>query len=84
MRNGEIGWIVGKTSKLLLDKVEEDSLGEEDIDLAFEIFAEPRLRKLSESFSNEEEYRKAEKRIKCKLREIAEKLNEEKWSKKGF
>lgn len=79
MGSSDIDWIVEKASELLRDKVEEQPLDEEDIDLAFEIFAEPRLQKISDSFSDEGEYTEAANEVRVKLHEVAKKLNDEYW-----
>ncbi|MBS3815145.1 MAG: hypothetical protein KGY45_01130 [Hadesarchaea archaeon] len=80
MEQPELDWIVEKASELLSDKVAEAPLKEEDVDLAFKIFAEPRLRKVSKSFDNEEEYTKAVNYVRVKLHEKSKELNEEHWS----
>lgn len=80
MGTTDIEWIVEKASELLADKVNEGPLKEEDINLAFEIFAEPRLRKISDSFSDKDEYTEAANRVRVKLNETAKELNEEHWS----
>lgn len=80
MGSTDIEWIVEKASELLADKVNEGPLKEEDINLAFEIFAEPRLRKISDSFSDKDEYTEAANRVRVKLHETAKELNEEHWS----
>lgn len=80
MGTTDIEWIVEKASELLADKVNEGPLKEEDINLAFEIFAEPRLRKISDSFSDKDEYTEAANRVRVKLHETAKELNEEHWS----
>ncbi|KXB00613.1 hypothetical protein AKJ48_00720 [candidate division MSBL1 archaeon SCGC-AAA261O19] len=80
MEKPELDWIVEKASELLSDKVEDSPLKEEDVDLAFEIFADPRLKKVSKSFDSEEEYTKAVNYVRVKLHEIYKKLNEEHWS----
>ena len=61
------------------EKVEEKRLAEEDVELAYELFVEPRLRKISDSFSDSEEYSEFVNRVRIKLQEIAEELNREKW-----
>lgn len=76
----DIDWIVEKSTELLADKIEEGPLKEEDIDLAFEIFAEPRLEKISESFSDESEFNEAANEVRIRLHEKAKELNEEHWS----
>lgn len=79
MGSSDIDWIVEKASELLADKVEDEPLDEDDINLAFEIFAEPRLRKISDSFSDKDEYTEAANQIRVKLHEVAKELNEERW-----
>ncbi len=76
-------WIVEKASELLMDKVNDAPLKEEDIDLAFEMFAEPRLEKIRDSFSDEDEYTEATNEVRVKLHEVAQELNEEHWSDQG-
>lgn len=78
MGGTEIDWIVKKASALLEDKVLEDSLDEEDVDLAYQVFAEPRLRKISDSFG-EEELKEVEAEVMTRLREKAWDLNQKHW-----
>lgn len=80
MGSTDIEWIVEKASELLVDKVEDGPLKEEDVDLAFDIFAEPRLNKIKDSFENEEEFNKAANKVRIKLHEFSQELNEEYWS----
>ncbi len=80
MGSTDIEWIVEKASELLVDKVEDGPLKEEDVDLAFDIFAEPRLNKIRDSFENEEEFNKAANKVRIKLHEFSQELNEEYWS----
>jgi len=47
IESSELDWIVQKTVELLVDKVKDAPLTDRDIDLAFEIFARPRLEHLS-------------------------------------
>ena len=75
----ELDWIVQKASELLADKVREAPITEGDIKLAFDIFAEPRLKKIANSFESEEEYTKAVNYVRVKLHEVAQKLNSENW-----
>ncbi|KXA91621.1 hypothetical protein AKJ57_00615 [candidate division MSBL1 archaeon SCGC-AAA259A05] len=82
MGHSDVDWIAEKASELLMDKVEEAPLDEEDINLAFEIFAEPRLKKISDSFSDKSEYTEAANKIRVKLHEVAKELNEEHWGEK--
>ncbi len=80
MGSTDIEWIVEKASELLVDKVEDEPLKEEDIDLAFEIFAEPRLKKIKDSFNNQEEFNEAANKVRVRLHEFAQELNEEYWA----
>lgn len=80
MGSSDIDWIVEKASELLVDKVQDGPLEEEDIDLAFEMFAEPRLEKISDSFSDRDEYIEAANEVRVKLHEVADELNKEHWA----
>ena len=75
----ELDWIVEKASELLADKVQDGPLTEKDIELAHEIFAKPRLQRISSSFDSEEEYTKAVNHVRTKLHEVAQRLNAEYW-----
>jgi hypothetical protein len=77
----ELDWIVQKASELLLDKVKDAPLTDRDIGLAFEIFARPRLKKLSDILMSRQEHQRAVKYITTKLREYAEELNSKHWPK---
>jgi len=79
MAQQELDWIVEKASELLADKVHDGPLTERDIELAHEIFARPRLQKISSSFESEEEYTKAVNHIRTKLHEVAKRLNVKYW-----
>ncbi len=79
MADTDIDWIVEKASELLRDKVRDGPLKEEDIELAFEMFAQPRLEKMSDSFSDEEEFNEAVNKVRIKLHDAAKKLNKERW-----
>lgn len=79
MGKTDIEWIVEKASELLEDKVREQPLEDEDVQLAFDIFAEPRLSKISDSFSDEEGYNEAAEKVKVRLHEVAQNLNEKYW-----
>jgi len=80
MGSTDIDWIVEKAEELLADKVEEEPLTEEDVDLAFDIFADPRLEKIRDSFSDEEEYNEAINEVRVGLHKAAKKLNKKHWS----
>lgn len=79
MGSDDIEWIVEKASELLVDKVEDGLLKEEDINLAYQMFVEPRLRKISDSFSDVDEYTEATNEIRIRLHEVADKLNKQRW-----
>jgi len=81
VEGSELDWIVEKASELLVDKVKDAPLTDRDIKLAFEIFAQPRLKRLSETFSDEREQRRAVDHIMIKLQELARRLNAEHWKK---
>jgi len=76
----ELEWISQKASELLSDKVRDAPLTDDDIKLAFEIFAKPRLQKLASG----ENYEQAASRVMEKLRERARELNEENWRRKAL
>ena len=76
----ELEWISQKASELLLDKVRDAPLTDRDIELAFEIFARPRLQKLTDAKKCEE----AASQIMEKLRWRARELNDEHWRKKAL
>ena len=80
MGSSDVEWIVEKASELLRDKVNDGPLKEDDIDLAFEMFARPRLKKIEDSFSDEDEFTEAANEVRVKLHEVAQELNEENWS----
>lgn len=81
IESSELDWIVQKTVELLADKVKDAPLTDRDIDLAFEIFARPRLEHLSSSFESELERRQARDFIMMKLQERAKQLNAEHWQR---
>lgn len=83
MGKTDIDWIVEKASELLVDKVEDGPLKQEDIDLAFEMFAQPRLERISDSFDSDSEYTEAVNEVRVKLSEVANELNEENWSEEA-
>ena len=79
--HSELDWIAQKASELLDDKVKDAPLSDRDIELAFEIFARPRLEKLSETFKSDLERRQAKDFIMMRLHERAKQLNAEQWQK---
>ena len=81
VEQSELDWIVQKASELLVDKVKDGPLIDRDVKLAFEIFAQPRLKRFSETFTDEKEQRRAVDHIMIKLEELARRLNMEHWKK---
>ena len=81
VETSELDWIVQKTTELLTDKVKDAPLTDRDIELAFEMFAKPRLERLSNAFKNDLERRQAQDFIMMKLQERAKQLNAEHWQK---
>jgi len=81
VEQSELDWIVEKASELLVDKVKDGPLIDRDVKLAFEIFAQPRLKRFSETFTDEKEQRRAVDHIMIKLEELARRLNMEHWKK---
>ena len=81
MIESELDWIVQKSAELLADKVKDAPLTDRDIDLAFDMFARPRLEHLAESLGSELERRQARDFIMMKLQERAKQLNAEHWQK---
>jgi hypothetical protein len=81
VEQSELDWIVEKASKLLVDKVKDGPLTDRDVKLAFEIFVQPRLKRLSGTFADERESERAVDRIMTKLQEFARRLNAEQWKK---
>lgn len=75
----ELEWIAQKAAELLQDKVKEVPLTMRDVELALDVFAIPRLRKLSNELSTEEKFKDAVEEIRKELRERAIKLNLERW-----
>jgi len=76
----ELEWIAQKAAELLQDKVKEAPLTKQDIDLALDVFAIPRLRKLNE-LDTEQKFKQALDEIRTALGEQAVKLNMEYWKK---
>lgn len=81
MQSQELDWIVQKSAELLVDKVKDAPLTDRDIELAFEMFAKPRLEHLKESLGSELERRQARDFIMMKLQERVKQLNAEQWQK---
>ena len=80
----ELDWIAQKASELLVDKVKDGPLTDRDVKLAFEIFVQPRLKRLSGTFADERERERAVEYIMTKLQEFARRLNAEQWEKSGL
>jgi len=76
----ELEWIAQKAAELLQDKVKEAPLTKQDIELALDVFAIPRLRKLNE-LDTEQKFKQAVDEILAELTEHAVKLNMEYWKK---
>jgi len=79
MEEADLDWVVDKASELLYDKVKEGPLKEEDVDLAYVMIAERRLKKMFESSSSGGIYEDAREEVMSRLRKIALKLNDEYW-----
>jgi hypothetical protein len=76
----ELEWIAQKAAELLRDKVKEAPLTKQDVELALDVFAIPRLRKLNE-LDTEQKFKQALDEIRTELEEQAVKLNMEYWKK---
>jgi hypothetical protein len=76
----ELEWIAQKAAELLQDKVKEALLTKQDVELALDVFAIPRLRKLNE-LDTEQKFKQAVDEIWAELGEHAVKLNMEYWKK---
>jgi len=74
-------WIAQKAAELLQDKVKEAPLTKRDVELALDVFAIPRLKKLSGELNTGEKFKDALEEIRKELREQAVKLNLERWQK---
>lgn len=81
IESSELDWIVQKTAELLADKVKDAPLTDRDINLAFDMFARPRLEHLNASFESELDRRQARDFIMMKLQDRAKQLNAEHWQK---
>ncbi len=81
IESSELDWIVQKTAELLADKVKDAPLTDRDINLAFEVFARPRLANLSVSFETDLERNQARDLIMMKLNDRAKQLNAEVWKR---
>ncbi|MEM2907667.1 MAG: hypothetical protein QXP65_00475 [Candidatus Hadarchaeales archaeon] len=81
IEQSELDWIVQKAGELLADKVNDAPLTDRDIEMAFEIFAEPRLKRLFGEHADEKERKRAVDYIMAELRRYMQRLNSERWSK---
>jgi len=77
----ELDWIVQKATEILVDKVKDAQISDNDIKIAFDLFAKSRLEHLSSSFGSELERTQARDFIMMKLQERAKQLNSEYWRK---
>ncbi|MEM2192227.1 MAG: hypothetical protein QW179_00485 [Candidatus Hadarchaeales archaeon] len=77
----ELNWIVEKASEMLNDKVKDGPLSDKDVEVAFELFAKPRLASLEPSFSSDLERAQARDYIMMKLQDRMKQLNSEHWGK---
>jgi len=81
VERSELDWIVQKATEILADKVKDSRLTDRDIELAFDMFAKPRLERLSNAFRSDLERRQARDFILMKLQERMKQLNAEQWQK---
>ncbi|MFN4133350.1 MAG: hypothetical protein ACK4GQ_03165 [Candidatus Hadarchaeales archaeon] len=77
----ELNWIVEKASEMLSDKVKDGPLSDKDLEVAFELFAKPRLTTIESSFSSDLERAQARDYIMMKLQDRMKQLNSEHWRK---
>jgi hypothetical protein len=77
----ELEWIAEKSAEILQDKVTSVPLTKQDVELALDVFAIPRLKKLSNELNTEEKFKDAVEEIRKELQERAIKLNLERWQK---
>jgi len=78
MAFSQLNWIIEKAAELLEDKVREGPISERDVEIAFEIFARPRLEQIGKSLGPAREA-EAKDYILMKLRERAKQLNAQHW-----
>ncbi|MEM2874671.1 MAG: hypothetical protein QW567_01410 [Candidatus Hadarchaeales archaeon] len=76
-----LDWIVLKAAELLEDKVKDQPLTYRDVEIAFEMFASPRLKTLQEKSELPTSWEQAKDFVMMKLRERAKQLNSETWKK---
>ncbi len=81
VEQSELDWIVQKAAELLADKVNDAPLTDRDIEMAFEIFAEPRLKRLFGEQEDEKERKRVVDYIMAELRRYMQRLNSERWPK---
>jgi hypothetical protein len=76
----EFEWIAQKAVELLQDKVREAPLTKQDVELALDVFAIPRLRKIG-GLDTEQKFRQAVEEMRAELGRQAVRLNIEQWKK---
>jgi hypothetical protein len=81
MEENEVDWIAAKAWEFLGDKVRDAPLTRREVEMAFDIFARPRVQRLRLS---DFERRQVEDRIMAKLEERARQMNLEHWKKEGL
>jgi hypothetical protein len=79
-----LDWIVQKAAELLEDKVKDGPLTSRDVEIAFDMFAVPRLKALQERSELPATWDQARDFIVMKLQERAKQLNSETWKKPGL
>jgi len=77
----ELEWIAQKAAEILQDKVMSAPLTKQDVELALDVFARPRLKKISNELNIEDKIEDAVEEIRKELQERAIKLNLERWPK---
>ncbi|MEM2866185.1 MAG: hypothetical protein QXM46_01995 [Candidatus Hadarchaeales archaeon] len=81
MEENEVDWIAAKAWEFLQDKVKDGPLTKHEVDMAYDIFARPRVQRLRLS---DFERRQVEDQIMAKLEERAKQMNLEHWGKAGL
>ncbi|MEM2878460.1 MAG: hypothetical protein QXG10_02800 [Candidatus Hadarchaeales archaeon] len=76
-----LNWIVQKAAELLEDKVRDAPLTYRDVEMAFEMYALPRLKNLEEQAQLPTSWEQARDFVTMKLQERAKQLNSEIWKK---
>ncbi|MEM0359619.1 MAG: hypothetical protein QW687_03855 [Candidatus Hadarchaeales archaeon] len=78
MAENEVDWIASKALEFLMDKIRDGPLSKQDIEMAFDIFARPRLQRLRLS---DFERRQVEDQIMARLEERVKQMNLEHWGR---